>query len=528
MDACGDQGFIIRTFTATDACGLTATCIQTITVTNTPPILTRINLDITISCNASRDGNDLPQPTATDDCTDTHNIVLTYVDDDSRVGDCNSDGLILRRWTATDQCGAIASCLQVIFIENNDLSVNCNPFDERHECNGRAGNSFSALAWNDGNLTNLKNCSSSSCSGDITVTSNFDFNNLSDECGFTGNTTVEYIIADECGNNISKKATLTIEDTTNPGVSCEPDNRIFECIGQAANQADADAWNAANMAKLEACATDICSDTVSVIVTSDFDYNQINPSCSQTASLTVTYTITDECGNAITATATLIKEKSETGISDCSGIEIQSTDSQIIINGLFAPNTIAKVFDKNYHIVFECIGGCTETEIISNLNKGEIYHTDIQFYDENWQFICEDKQNVEVTGGNEPCDTSVCAGNVVLRTQAEVDAFCGCQVIHGNLSIGSSPFTGQTITDITNILNLSQLKKVKGGLHILNTQVSNLLPLHQLTEIGLAMVISHNPNLKNVAGLEQLIRVDGVFVMENNNALTDFNQLNKF
>jgi len=69
LEDCGDAGTIIRTWTATDACGATSTCVQTITIENQAPTLVCDNLDATISCNDPRGENDLPRPTVTDDCS---------------------------------------------------------------------------------------------------------------------------------------------------------------------------------------------------------------------------------------------------------------------------------------------------------------------------------------------------------------------------------------------------------------------------------------------------------------------------
>lgn len=50
LSDCGDEGTILRTWRATDACGQTATCVQTITIRNQAPVLTCDNLDVTIAC----------------------------------------------------------------------------------------------------------------------------------------------------------------------------------------------------------------------------------------------------------------------------------------------------------------------------------------------------------------------------------------------------------------------------------------------------------------------------------------------
>ncbi|GEM_PF-3634154 len=114
LDACGHSGVIIRTYTATDTCSETATCVQTITITNEAPVLNCPNLDVTIACDAPRGENDLPIPSVTDACSNNNELTLTFVDDESNLNNCT--GFFTRTWTATDACGLTATCIQTITI----------------------------------------------------------------------------------------------------------------------------------------------------------------------------------------------------------------------------------------------------------------------------------------------------------------------------------------------------------------------------------------------------------------------------
>ena len=145
------------------------------------------------------------------------------------------------------------------------------------------------------------------CAG-ITVTSDYDFTNLSDLCGETGEITVVYTVTDECGLATTIEGTLTIEDNTDPHLTaCDPAalNSTLECVGIMDNELAADAWNAANIATLEGCATDLCG---IIVVTSNYDFANFILGCGETGTITVTYTITDECGNAITIDGTFTIE----------------------------------------------------------------------------------------------------------------------------------------------------------------------------------------------------------------------------
>ncbi|BDB53823.1 hypothetical protein GENT5_01280 [Flavobacterium ammoniigenes] len=97
---CINSYILNRTWTATDACGLTRVHTQTISVQDTiaPIFVEALPSDITIECNSVPTAVVL---TATDNCgtaTVTYNEVTTP---DS----CSNNYTLIRTWTATDQCG---------------------------------------------------------------------------------------------------------------------------------------------------------------------------------------------------------------------------------------------------------------------------------------------------------------------------------------------------------------------------------------------------------------------------------------
>ncbi len=101
---------------------------------------------------------------------------------------------------------------------------------------------------------------------------------------------------------------------------------------------------------------------------------------------------------------------------NCTDIEINGGAKKIDITGLTAPIEIVQVFDENYNIVFRCEGGdCGAEQMISDLTEG-LYRVNIQFYDADWQLICQTPtQDVTVlpdddgsTGGD--CDNLTAVG----------------------------------------------------------------------------------------------------------------------
>ncbi len=314
-DECGFTGSLTVTYTMTDECGNFVEKTATFTVKDetNPNVPCDPDSEI-IECVGSTGNLDLAKQwdldniqklktCSYDDCSSELEVTSNF-DFNNLSGDCGTTGTITVTYTVKDECGNIVQKDATLTIEDNTApTIPCDPISETIECLGETGNGQAAADWNAANIDLLQACVQDDC-GDVVVTSDFDFANLSDECGYTGGMEVTFTATDDCGNKATKTARFTIIDTANPIVACDPEDKVFECSGEAANEADADAWNAANIAKLDDCATDLCSDKSEVIVTSDYDFNNLTDECGFTGTLTVIYTITDACGNDTTKTAT--------------------------------------------------------------------------------------------------------------------------------------------------------------------------------------------------------------------------------
>ncbi|MBN2508571.1 MAG: hypothetical protein JXQ71_17980, partial [Verrucomicrobia bacterium] len=112
------QGYsITRTWTGTDACGNTASSVQTITVQDTTaPVITCADA-LTLECPATPV---FPPPAASDRCDPSP--VVTFVDA-TTPGDCAQEYSVTRTWTATDACGNAASCSQTITVQDTTAPV---------------------------------------------------------------------------------------------------------------------------------------------------------------------------------------------------------------------------------------------------------------------------------------------------------------------------------------------------------------------------------------------------------------------
>ncbi|MDH3650553.1 MAG: T9SS type A sorting domain-containing protein, partial [Saprospiraceae bacterium] len=130
--ACPQESVITRTWTATDACGNSSTCVQTITVDDsTPPVIT-CPADVTIECTESSDPANTGSATATDNCDNSP--VVTF-GDVVTPGACPQESVITRTWTATDACGNSSTCVQTITIDDiTPPTISCPDDDNSLTC----------------------------------------------------------------------------------------------------------------------------------------------------------------------------------------------------------------------------------------------------------------------------------------------------------------------------------------------------------------------------------------------------------
>ncbi|NMH89900.1 gliding motility-associated C-terminal domain-containing protein, partial [Flavivirga algicola] len=122
---CPNNYTIARTWTATDECGLTTTHTQIITVQDTTPPTFEGTLPATtatVECDAIPDAETL---TATDNCGDA----TVTVEDVKTNGNCPNNYIIMRTWTATDECGLTATHTQVITVEDTTAPVPTTTFE---------------------------------------------------------------------------------------------------------------------------------------------------------------------------------------------------------------------------------------------------------------------------------------------------------------------------------------------------------------------------------------------------------------
>lgn len=110
----GCDRVISRIWSVTDQAGNTSTCLQTIRFEDRTPPQVICPEPATAECAQYQDTGLTGVASATDDCS--ADIPVTFTDDPALFGGC--EGEVLRRWTATDQAGNVATCLQAILVRD--------------------------------------------------------------------------------------------------------------------------------------------------------------------------------------------------------------------------------------------------------------------------------------------------------------------------------------------------------------------------------------------------------------------------
>ncbi|MCO6484214.1 MAG: gliding motility-associated C-terminal domain-containing protein [Saprospiraceae bacterium] len=249
---------LTRTFTANDGCGNTVTATQTITVMdNDPPVISNVPAELTVTCEPP-----VPEsPVATDECDP--NVTLEVLDVVLSGGGCGEDQVILRTWTATDECGNTATATQIVTVKvMGEIVFNMDPADITVNC--------------------------SDIPDPAVVTAN-DFCGLPlqvmlEEDELPGNCHQQYTLVrtwtatDPCGNTDSRQQSITLRDLQAPVISSMPANLTVDC-GDIPDP-------------ILVTATDNCDPDPQLTFTESVAGNVCQPQI-----ITRTWTAFDDCGN---------------------------------------------------------------------------------------------------------------------------------------------------------------------------------------------------------------------------------------
>lgn len=264
--SCPDTYLLQRRWRAADACGNATTALQTIAVRDiTPPVFTFVPADATVNCDAIPD---IADPIVSDNCDASVSVSLTT---DLQIGtDCSIGGVVIRRWTAVDNCGNSAIAEQRLTVQDTTRPVfTFVPADITVSCDAVPGI---------GTPTATDNC-------DANTTITYDGETRTDgPCPDTYTLTRRWTAKDVCGNTQTAQQLITVHDTEPPAFTFVPANMTVSCEAVPAVG--------------NPTATDNCD--VNVTITYDGE-TRADGSCPETYVLTRHWTAADNCGNTATA-----------------------------------------------------------------------------------------------------------------------------------------------------------------------------------------------------------------------------------
>lgn len=299
--ACPQERTINRTWVATDNCGNSSTCLQTIFVDDSTPPAIVCPPNITILCTASTLPANTGTATATDNCDGAPAVTFT---DATVAGGCPQERTINRTWRAQDACGNFSTCVQSIFVDDNAAPAIVCPPNVTIQC------TQSTLPANTGTATATDNCTGSPTitSSDVTVAG---------VCPVLLTITRTWTASDGCGNSSTCAQTITVTDNNAPSITCPP-NITIQCTASTlpANTGTA-------------TATDNCDATPTVT----FSDVTVGGGCPQERTITRTWTATDDCGNSTACQQTIVVDDSVAPVISCpANITIQCTASTLPAN----------------------------------------------------------------------------------------------------------------------------------------------------------------------------------------------------
>ncbi len=268
---CVNRYTLNRTYRATDACGNSTTCVQTITVLdNTVPTIT-CPANVTVQCASLVPAPNTGSVTASDNCSGVP--VVTHVSDVTVNQTCINRYMVNRTYRATDECGNSTTCIQLITVFDNTVpSITCPP-NVTVQC------ASLVPAPNTGSVTASDNCNG------VPVVTHVSDVTVNQTCINRYMVNRTYRATDECGNSATCIQVITVFDNTVPSITCPP-NVTVQCASLVP---------APNTGSVTA--SDNCNGVPVVTHVSDVTVNQ---TCINRYMVNRTYRATDECGNSAT------------------------------------------------------------------------------------------------------------------------------------------------------------------------------------------------------------------------------------
>ncbi|MBD3581167.1 HYR-like domain-containing protein [Flavobacterium selenitireducens] len=272
---CANSYAITRNWTATDACGNTATATQTINVQDiTAPTISTQAQDLAIQCGAGNE-NALNEwlagnggATASDTCSE-----VTWTNNYNGIGnDCTSAVTVI--FTATDACGNASTTSATFTVSDSTAPV-------APEAPAAVAVQCAADVPANVTLTATDNCA-----GDIAV-QGVD-TTTPGQCAGSYVIVRTWTFTDACANSVSVSQTITVNDTIAPVAPEAPATANVSCASEVPANVTLTAQDACQGA-IEAQGVDV-----------------VTPgSCPNSFTVVRTWTFTDSCGNSASVSQTI-------------------------------------------------------------------------------------------------------------------------------------------------------------------------------------------------------------------------------
>ncbi|ASZ13057.1 hypothetical protein [Chitinophaga sp. MD30] len=220
-----------------------------------------------------------PTVTGTDNCNGNQPITATMVETKRNLSaTCASNYELTRVWTLTDPCGNIMTAKQIITVQDTtkpnfttvipkDTTVNCDKVPAAPT------------------VTGTDNCNGAQ---PITATMVETRRNLSATCASNYELTRVWTLTDPCGNIMTAKQIITVQDTTKP---------VFDVTIPKDTTVNCDKVPAAPTVT----GTDNCNGAQPITATMVETRRNLSATCASNYELTRVWTLTDPCGNIMTA-----------------------------------------------------------------------------------------------------------------------------------------------------------------------------------------------------------------------------------
>jgi len=308
IDAGCNAGFVATItveFTYTDDCGNFSTTDADFSILDsTFPTITAPAANLTVECDGAGNNADFTtwlnangNAAANDVCASGAMVWRTVPANPSINFTCGNNGNVTVDFYVRDACGNEnpTPTTATFTIADTQLPIwSVNPTPLTIECDGTTDPGGQIATW----LSNNGNGTATDACNPALVTYSNDYTGISDGCGASGSINVMFTANDGCGNSATRTATLTVEDTTPPTWTVNPESLTVQCNGTGDPGGQIAAWlsSVGNVGE----ATDNCGGAV---ITFTNDYAGVSTACGSAA--TITFTAFDACGLSSTRTATV-------------------------------------------------------------------------------------------------------------------------------------------------------------------------------------------------------------------------------